>query len=178
MPDEPTPPTLTPGQHCARWLLAAKKECQQNNTVLTWDRVGKIIDATLTGLNAFPNLYPAKDEKPQSEPQKSEVPTVDDVYAAYPRKEGPKVAKKMILRAVQELTLGDKQTDAEAFAYLLDRTQVYAKAVAGWPPDERKQYVPHPSTWFNQGRYADDETYWTRGKPAAAATPRNYSTLG
>lgn len=51
---DPTPaPTETPGQHCARWLKAAKKETVENNTVLTWDRIAKIIDATLTGLNYF-----------------------------------------------------------------------------------------------------------------------------
>lgn len=54
MPDKlPQPPPETPGQHCARWLKAAKKECTETNTVLSWERVAKIIDSTLTGLGYF-----------------------------------------------------------------------------------------------------------------------------
>lgn len=65
------------------------------------------------------------------------------IYAAFPRKVGRKAAEKAILKALREV-------DAET---LLGATQRFARLVAG----KDAQYIPHPATWFNQGRWEDED---------------------
>lgn len=85
------------------------------------------------------------------------------IYEAYPRHVGRKTALAAIGRSL-----------AAYDGNLLERVQAYAAAVAKWSPRER-QFVPHPTTWFNQGRYADDPKEWERGVPSAAANTTDYS---
>lgn len=99
------------------------------------------------------------EEDTEAETPSAPKPTADDVYRAYPRKEARKDAVKAIDRAARETPGG--------MAYLLDRATVYAACVARWTPDERK-YIPHPATWFNQGRYDDNPALWER---ESSATP-------
>lgn len=73
------------------------------------------------------------------------------IYAAYPRKVAKTAAMKAIVTALE-------RTTADA---LLAATTAYAAAVAKWPEADR-QFVPHPATWFNQGRYEDDPSTWAR----------------
>ena len=40
----------------------------------------------------------------------------------------------------------------------------YAAATAQWCQAD-KQFIPNPATWFNQGRYSDDQTTWQRIAP-------------
>lgn len=84
------------------------------------------------------------------------------VYAAYPRKEAKQDALKAISKAAVRCPL----------PRLLAATQAYAAAVAKWPIDDR-QYVPHPASWFNGGRYDDDPANWERksGGHALPAQP-------
>lgn len=74
------------------------------------------------------------------------------IYDAYPRKEGRKVAIESIRKAIKGGSLAD---------HLLERTRLYAAATATWNEHDRK-FIPHPSTWFNQGRYDDDPEVWKR----------------
>jgi len=79
-----------------------------------------------------------------------------EVYMAYPRKCARKYALACIERALRDLP----------FDELLDRVQRYAK----FCKDQDPQFIPHPSTWFNQGRYydiEDDPNCW----PAAPEIP-------
>lgn len=91
------------------------------------------------------------------------VPTGDDdekreiveaIYAAYPRQ----VAKPAALRAIRKAL---ETIDGTA---LLGLTEAYAVARAGADP----QFTPHPATWFNGQRYADDPATW---KPSSASVP-------
>ncbi len=77
-----------------------------------------------------------------------------EIYAAYPRKVGRNAAMKAIKRAMLQQTV-----DA-----LMEATQAFAKATAAWPAEDR-QYIPHPATWYNQGRYADDRSNWVKSSP-------------
>lgn len=81
--------------------------------------------------------------------------TPETIYAAYPRKVGKQAALKAIAKAIK--TVGA--------ARLLSLVGDYDKAVSRWP-EEDKKFIPHPATWFNQGRYDDDPKEWQRGKPA------------
>lgn len=96
------------------------------------------------------------------------------IYAAYPRHVGKKDALKAIERAmkcVRQADAGQVEKIA-ASEYIFERTKAFAEAVKQWPPQDR-QFIPHPATWFNQGRYADDPKEWERGNQSAAV-PTNY----
>ena len=68
------------------------------------------------------------------------------VYAEYPRRVGKDTAIKKIISAIKDV----------GFQKLLVRTKQYAEMTEF----KDKQFIPHPSTWFNQGRYKDDTDEW------------------
>ena len=67
------------------------------------------------------------------------------IYAAYPRKEGKPVA----LRAIEKKC---KKFGAE---FVLTKTQEFAAIC-----DKPKQFIPNPSTFFNQERFNDNPETW------------------
>jgi hypothetical protein len=71
------------------------------------------------------------------------------IYDLYPRKVGREKAVQAILRAFLKV---DPET-------LKAKVEEYAAAVTKWPRD-RRQFIPHPTTWFNQGRWDDDPAEW------------------
>jgi hypothetical protein len=90
--------------------------------------------------------------------------TPEMIYDAYPRKVGKQAALKAIEKAMRQ----------HSHEYLHARTMEYAAAVAKWPNDARftrdgTDTVPHPSTWFNEGRYDDADCEWVRGSRTANA---------
>src|SRR6266481_4415358 len=83
------------------------------------------------------------------------MPDLMSIYAAYPRKIGRRKALLEIDRAIRRLQNGEcgqKLTYQEATAGLLKATTAFANSPAG----QHFPYVPHPTTWFHQGRYLDD----------------------
>lgn len=95
----------------------------------------------------------------------TEKALVPDIYEAYPKHVGKEDAVKAIAKAIKlvgegELLWAGFDTPAH---YLLARVQKFAAAVNRWPSDERK-FVPHPASWFNAGRYADEDGEWVRGR--------------
>lgn len=79
------------------------------------------------------------------------------IYDQYPRKVGRPTALRSICRQLKN----------HPFELLMERT----KAFAAIPRvKEDMQYVPHPSTWFNQERFNDDPSTWERGsrQPSSA----------
>lgn len=91
------------------------------------------------------------------------------IYSAYPKKVGRQDALKAIRNALK----------AVAFERLLEMTQAYAAAMALWTEDERK-FIPHPSTWFNHGRYDDDQSTWKRksNAPNRPINQRSFEMCG
>lgn len=83
------------------------------------------------------------------------------IYDRYPRKEGRRAALTAIDKAIVRLRKGEagqNMAAEEAAAFLLERTSAYAESPVGRQPDRTK--IPHPTTWFNQGRYGDDPANW------------------
>lgn len=80
-----------------------------------------------------------------------------DLYQAYPRHVAKFAALKAIAKAVRTLSV----TQGEAAA----RETIYqaVRSFAASPAGNRGQFTPHPSTWFNQGRYMDDPAEWFVG---------------
>ena len=108
-----------------------------------------------------------KRDKGESEaPVGKQIPDlVSLIYDSYPRKVGRKAAIQKIEAAVVDVMEKQACSALEAGQILLTQTHLFAKSAAG----QRGEYTPHPSTWFNQGRYNDDPKEWERnneqGKP-------------
>jgi len=66
----------------------------------------------------------------------------ENIYAAYPRKKGKLAALKSIEKAFKII-----EPDV-----LLEKVKKYAESVK----DKDPEFIPYPSTWFNQGRWEDE----------------------
>jgi len=66
-----------------------------------------------------------------------------EIYNLYPKKVGRPKAIQSILKALSKI--GSKE--------LADSVSAYATSCVGKDP----QYIPHPATWFNQERWADQQ---------------------
>ena len=104
------------------------------------------------------------------------VASPEAVWAVYPRKVGKKAALKAILRACDDVKRDFPEQAASPLAYLLDRVTAYKTATDAWSAADR-QYIPHPSTWFNQGRYQDAPAEWARTHSSPASKPRDYTRV-
>lgn len=93
---------------------------------------------------------------------------ISSIYDAYPRHIGKVAAVKAIEKALKTVA---KQEVSDPVAFLLDRTKQFAKSPAG----NAGKFTPHPSTWFNQGRYDDDPAEWERGE--VEGKPREQKAL-
>lgn len=112
-------------------------------------------------ISSIPNTPPTplKGElfsKGFDEPKKEEANSrsseaqVRAIYDAYPRKVKPLDAHMAIAKALKQV----------GFDELLSLTERYAAART--KPGQDPRYTPHPSTWFNQGRWMDDPAEWER----------------
>lgn len=69
----------------------------------------------------------------------------DEFWDAYPKRVGKKDAEKKFAKAVKDGV--DPQE-------IIDGANTYAEAVKGTEP----QFIAHPTTWLNQGRWEDEPT--------------------
>jgi len=90
---------------------------------------------------------------------------IDAIYGAYPLKKEPQAAKRAIKKAVKLIQKRDENNDHK---WLLARTLLFARIVSTWPEDD-KDYLKYPATWFNKGCYDEDEATWP--KTAKPLTP-------
>jgi len=111
-------------------------------------------------------------------------PFGSEIYAVYPRQVGKDAALKAIEKAIHKIAAGgatgkhpDFKKDAAAAGWLKARVSLYRNSPLGSRPD--KEYIPHPSTWMNAGRYEDDEQEWNRvpGLPKGDVGPPPLVTL-
>ena len=86
-------------------------------------------------------------------------------WKAYPRKVGKEAAKKAFLKL--------KVTDSQLEAML---TAIEAqKHCSQWVRDGG-QYIPHPTTWLNQGRWEDEFTVPFEPDPMEEVPPPSFTT--
>jgi len=88
------------------------------------------------------------------------------IFMVYPRRVGKKAALQKIHSA---LVILHKRGIEDPVEWLHDKTLEFATS----PKGQAGQFCPHPSTWFNQGRYDDDPREWSRLDSYAKATPRS-----
>jgi hypothetical protein len=77
----------------------------------------------------------------------------ESIYQEYPRKVSKKEGIKAIKKAMKSNTV----------AFLKSKTMEYATATTG----HDKQFIPHPSTWFNEERFNDDPKEWERSNKSS-----------
>jgi len=97
------------------------------------------------------NTVPAKGAEPP--------PDLEEIYQAYPKK----VAKPEALRAIA------KAVAADGFDHVLKRTRMF-----GTVCNKPRQFVPNPSTFFNQRRYADDPETWKDHADHSRNNPQSF----
>ncbi len=88
----------------------------------------------------------------------------EEIYKCYPLKVGKPVALKAIGNAIKAGT---------SFQELLEKTQAYSLARNG-----NLEFVPHPSTWFNQRRFNDDPSTWKPNNGNSQTTKPNPRNIG
>lgn len=94
---------------------------------------------------------PATKQQPEKATKKTASAQAQAIYDIYPLKVGRGVALPKIDLAIKDY----------GFDQLLEATKAYAAATRTWPESDQK-FIPHPSTWYHQQRYRDDQREWTR----------------
>ncbi len=92
-------------------------------------------------------------------------PKVQAIYDAYPKHVGKQKAFDAIAKALKKVE----------FDLLLERTRAYADSVAHKRGTPEWKFVPHPSTWFNQGRWEDELEKPTQPAGRVPARPGKYA---
>ena len=108
----------------------------------------------------FSKKSATKDQGPRTKDQSpvSIAPkTIEAIYQAYPRKVAKAEALKAIGKAAARVK-GRPETQGDPAAWLLGRVVAFAESPAG----KAGTFTPHPATWFNKGRYDDDQAEWQR----------------
>jgi hypothetical protein len=111
----------------------------------------------------------------------TEVPTYDDeqLYEIYPRHVARRYALLCIRRCLRLLARERFDGDRDrARAWLKTRLIEYSNSpLIRRLKREHKHLIPHPSTWFNQGRYDDENTEWGYASDQDAARRRRFEWL-
>lgn len=79
---------------------------------------------------------------------------IETIYQAYPLKVKKQDAIKRIGEAVVAI---HKRGESDPSQWLYGRVCLFAESLVG-----KGDYCPHPTSWFYQGRYDDDEAEWNR----------------
>lgn len=103
---------------------------------------------------------------------------IEEIARAHPKNAKPGATERAICQAIDRLM--KKKTEAEAFAYLLQRTKLYAEYIAKWPK-ERFDFVPEAQNWFQERSYEAREELWEyhgdKGNGKQRASDKNQEAL-
>ena len=109
-------------------------------------------------------------------------PTPEEIYAAYPKKSGPRAAKDAIRAALVEIAGNpydyDRESNQSPAAWLLAKVRAYAFSPSGQDvPEGEPDYRYSPKTFFDDGHYGDDPKLWMKengnGQRTQSAVERN-----
>jgi hypothetical protein len=144
----------------------AKGFIDENWDVLNWNKRQFVSDSSTERVNKFRakqalkqdetfqkrdetknETHQNRTEQNRTEKKKTPAPGKPSaecltLYQAYPRHVAPAAAYRAIGKALQ----------VKPFDYLIAAVNRYAKSVQAADP----QYIAHPATWFNAGRYDDE----------------------
>lgn len=88
---------------------------------------------------------------------------IREIIDAYPRRISPTITASAITRAISRITETQGITQQQAADYLLERVQLYARAVKLWDKNELR-YIANPAAFFNRDQYLENEDLWFRGR--------------
>jgi hypothetical protein len=129
--------------------------------------IGEAPNASQSGSGLVPESQEGKgregkgregNEEGKGVSRSSRARDADAIYAIYPKKKARIDALKAIEKAMKTIPV----------EILVEAVTAYAQAVSTWAPEE-KQFIPDPSTWFNQGRWEDDRSTWEKRKSTIIA---------
>ena len=110
-------------------------------------------------IDIIPPISPKQDETHSDD-------EFDKFWQAYPRKQGKQTARRSFAKARKSAAI------AEIMAGLNAHNAVWPKA-----SDPRAQYIPHPSTWLNEGRWGDDPQHSAAVQDRGSTTRKPQSAL-
>jgi hypothetical protein len=84
---------------------------------------------------------------------------IDDLLKIYPRVEYPELARRELALAITRKAESCQMTKELALAAIAGKTELYAKAKANLP-EEQKQFIPDAARWFRDGGYDADPATW------------------
>lgn len=111
---------------------------------------------SISSLNSLPSAELDSDLKSNGHADEFEA-----FWLAYPKKVGKKKARAAWMKA----------TDRPALRDMLQALE-HATRTDQWRKDNG-QYIPHPSTWLNEGRWSDDQTCHSAGTRPPPPPPKN-----
>jgi len=152
-------------QIMAAWTLRDNR-WYQNGLVETWERQQRRSQANTNNVRTrYESYVDEVQELPNKEVSKKiSEEHIGRVYEVYPRKVGKGAALKAIAAALHRILKGEDSPGGlfasmdDAVVYLIQRVRIFSASPAG----RAGEYTPHPATWFNQKRYLDDESEWSR----------------
>ena len=122
------------------------------NDGFTWLSIPRYTQGILDKDTTSIPEYPLDRTEQNREEQNRTVYTptqIENIYQAYPRHVGKEVALKAIKNSLLKSGLN--------YDTMMERVKKFAISKKG-----RGEFCPHPSTWFNQGRYDDDPAEWDK----------------
>ncbi len=117
-------------------------------------------------------------EQQESKPKKTDTDISHRIYDAYPKK----IDKKRAIQSINKAIIDMKRNGGTA-ENLLETVKQYRREVERHGLNSRHEKwasIPHPSTWFNQGRYELEPAEWTslfrEGKHTNIEKPKEVET--
>jgi len=95
----------------------------------------------------------ADDPKPIIEPIKESISAFDDFWKRYPRKTAKEGARKAWVAATKKASVDEIMTGLTRYTFSADA-----------------QFIPHPATWLNQHRWADETASSSTDEPRKELT--------
>ena len=99
-----------------------------------------------------------REDTPKPKKKMTDKQKAERIYEEYPKKVGRGKAVASIVKALKN------GADPNI---VINAVIAYDRATKSWPAEDR-QYIPNPATWFNQERWTDDQSEWTKGTKQAA----------
>jgi hypothetical protein len=123
--------------------LQWKKSKSFNNQ--SFQKLPKTFSSERVGIGVGIGVGDGKALKTSTLPKGEPSAQCESLYRLYPRHVGKKAALKAIVKALQK----------KPFDELLLAVQAFCRKCSAEGTEE--QFIPHPATWFNAGRYEDEE---------------------
>lgn len=127
------------------------------------------------GTGTLPETSSNREPTYSPEPPENSELMVSMLVAAHPRNESPVKSEFEAMEAIVRETPNFGGTQ-QAYAYLLERTELYKKLTAKWPEEER-DWIVAAHNFFAEKRYKADEKLWMKFDAAAPAAVKPGSTM-